>query len=289
VDGTKVKLAIGGSTNFSWRGIYVQNNNAVVLQGPTVVQIFNTAFNNLWANPNNVAGFDKTPSAGWNDLQLSQVKAKVTFSPHSSSNAMLASLANDIASTQSSLFYSLAFLYQTPGPILNAVKKVTSNSNIFVYGLSDRAVGGLEIQSPDGNPPVAFPAALLAANVPPPFKAEATGGSGIRLHHKFVVIDFNKPNARVYTGSYNFSSSADTKNGENLLLIEDQRAATSYMIEGVAMFDHYEFRDADAKAKAAGTPLQLQKPPAAGSSVKPWWDEDWTNVQKKHDRELFGS
>jgi hypothetical protein len=288
VDGTKVKLAIGGSTNFSWRGIYVQNNNAVVLQGPTVVAVFNAAFDNLWDNPNKVAGFDQTPSAGWNNLQLSQVNAKVTFSPHSSSNAVLNSLATDIASTQSSLFYSLAFLYQTPGAILDAVTKVTGNNSIFVYGLSDRGVKGLELQVPDGNPPVAFPAALLT-NVPQPFKEEATGGSGIRLHHKFVVIDFNKPNARVYTGSYNFSVSADTKNGENLLLITDQRAATSYMIEGVAMFDHYEYRDAEAKAKTAGAPLQLQKPPAPGSNAKPWWDEDWTNPSKKRDRELFGS
>ena len=123
----------------------------------------------------------------------------------------------------------------------------------------------------------------------PPFKEEVTGGSGIRLHHKFVVIDFNKPNARVYTGSYNFSATADTRNGENLLLIEDQRAATSYMIEGVAMFDHYEFRDAQAKAKAAGQPLQLQKPPQPGSATKPWWDEDWSNPDKQRDRELFGS
>jgi phosphatidylserine/phosphatidylglycerophosphate/cardiolipin synthase-like enzyme len=42
---------------------------------------------------------------------------------------------------------------------------------------------------------------------------EPTGGGGIRMHHKFVVIDFDKPTARVYLGSYNFSSPADIKNG----------------------------------------------------------------------------
>ena len=108
------------------------------------------------------------------------------------------------------------------------------------------------------------------------------------MHHKFVVIDFNQPTARVYTGSYNFSSAADRKNGENLFCITDQRVATSYMIQAVSMFDHYEFRDAQAKSQAAGKPLQLQKPPAAGSNVKPWFDEDWTLAQKKRDRELFG-
>src|ERR1700761_7001152 len=65
VDGDDVKIAIGGSTNLSWRGIYVQNNNAVVLQGATPVQIFTDAFNNLWNSPDKPAGFDDTPSADW--------------------------------------------------------------------------------------------------------------------------------------------------------------------------------------------------------------------------------
>jgi hypothetical protein len=286
VNGDKTKIAIGGSTNLSWRGIYVQNNNAVVLQGANAVQIFSDAFDRLWASPNNPAGFNNTTSANWNDLGFTDVNAQVTFSPHSTSNAKLQEIANDISSTGSSLFYSLAFLYETKGVILDALTKVTGEDNVFVYGLSDKKVGGLNIQLPNGNPPVSFPAALLQ-DVPPPFKQEATGGSGTRLHHKFIVIDFNKPTARVYTGSYNFSIAADTKNAENLFVIKDQRVATSYMVEAVSMFDHYEFRDLEASAKD-DQPLELQKPPTDGSGVKPWWDKYWTDLHEERDRELFG-
>jgi phosphatidylserine/phosphatidylglycerophosphate/cardiolipin synthase-like enzyme len=286
VDGDETKIAIGGSVNLSWRGIYVQNNNAVVLQGATAVQIFSDAFDSLWANPDNPRGFDTTASADWIDLGFTDVDVQVTFSPHSTSNAKLQEIANDISSTESSLFYSLAFLYETKGAILNAITKVTSEDNIFVYGLSDKKVGGLNIQEPNGNPPVAFPAALLK-DVPPPFDQEATGGSGTRLHHKFVVIDFNKPTARVYTGSYNFSIAADTKNAENLFVIKDQRVATSYMVEAVSMFDHYTFRDSEANA-SDDQPLELQIPPVDGSGDKPWWDKYWTDPQREHDRELFG-
>jgi hypothetical protein len=286
VDGDKTKIAIGGSTNLSWRGLYVQNNNAVVLQGAKAVQIFSDAFDSLWASPNNPAGFDNTPSADWNDLGFTDVNVQVTFSPHSTSDAKLQEIADDISSTESSLFYSLAFLYETKGVILNALTKVTSENNVFVYGLSDKKVGGLSIQLPNGNPPVAFPAALLQ-DVPPPFDQEATGGSGTRLHHKFIVIDFNKPTARVYTGSYNFSIAADTKNAENLFVIRDQRVATSYMVEAVSMFDHYTFRDSEANATDA-KPLELQPPPAEGSADKPWWDKYWTDPLEERDRELFG-
>jgi phosphatidylserine/phosphatidylglycerophosphate/cardiolipin synthase-like enzyme len=286
VNGDKTKIAIGGSTNLSWRGIYVQNNNAVVLQGENAVQIFSDAFDNLWASPDSPRRFNNTASADWNDLGFTNVKAQVTFSPHSTSNAKLQEVADDISSTESSLFYSLAFLYETKGAIQDAIMKVTGEDNIFVYGLSDKTVGGLDIQLPNGNPPIAFPAALLK-DVPPPFDQEATGGSGTRLHHKFVVIDFNKPTARVYTGSYNFSFAADTKNAENLFMIKDPRVATSYMVEAVSMFDHYMFRDAEANAND-DQPLELQKPPSDGSEDKPWWDKYWTDTREKRDRELFG-
>jgi phosphatidylserine/phosphatidylglycerophosphate/cardiolipin synthase-like enzyme len=81
------------------------------------------------------------------------------------------------------------------------------------------------------------------------------------MHHKFVVIDFGKPSARVYFGSYNFSVPADTKNGENLLLVRDQRVAVSYTIEALRIFDHYHFRIAQQEAKKAKKKLQLAKPP----------------------------
>lgn len=122
VDGAKTKIAIGGSTNFSWRGLYVQNNNLVALQGQRPVDVFKTAFDNYWAHPNDTDGFYKTESAQWNDLGVG-VDAQVTFSPHSSKEGALDGIAADIKSTESSLFYSLAFLYETPGVIREAIEK----------------------------------------------------------------------------------------------------------------------------------------------------------------------
>lgn len=52
VDGHQTKIAIGGSTNFSWRGLFVQHNNLVALIGEEPVNIFTKAFENYWAHPN---------------------------------------------------------------------------------------------------------------------------------------------------------------------------------------------------------------------------------------------
>ena len=286
VNGPTVKKVVCGSTNLSWRGFFVQANNALVLTGQTAVDLFFAAFDNYFNGAkNDVAGFGAKPSAGWNDLGLAGIDAKVAFSPHSAANAKLSEIATDLKSTTSSLLYSLAFLYESPGVVLDAIKGVTADKNIFVYGISDKKVGGLDVQDPSGNVAPVF-AAELSANVPEPFKSEPSGGMGTRMHHKFTVIDFDKPTARVYLGSYNFSTPADRENGENLVVVRDRRIAVSYMIEALSLFDHYSFRVAEKAATAKGQKLHLSKPPRAPGE-KPWWDDDYTVAHKIKDRVLF--
>jgi hypothetical protein len=285
----QVMKAVCGSTNFSWRAFFVQSNNAVTVSGAAAIAPFQAAFDGYWAS-DAVADFGATASAKWTALGLADVDAKAAFSPHAPANALLKTVADDIAqNTTSSLLYSLAFLYQTPGSILDAIAGVTARDDRFVYGMSDRKVGGLSIQKPDGNTAPVYPSAL-DKYAPPPFSEEATGGGGIRLHHKFVVIDFDKPTARVYLGSYNFSTTADLKNGENLLLITDRRVATAYAVEALSLFDHYHFRVVEETDKGAGPGtghgLTLQLPPKAAGD-KPWFDRDYTVPYKIRDRELF--
>ena len=145
---------------------------------------------------------------------------------------------------------------------------------IFVYGISDRKVGGLDVQTPDGNVAPVFPEALgknVAEAVLPGADRQARG---TRMHHKFVVIDSDKPTARVYLGSYNFSTPADTLNGENLLLIATSRVAIAYIVEAAAV------------VRPLRVPCQQDKPrrraragasqAAASAREKPWWDSSYT-------------
>ena len=279
VSGPATKKVVFGSTNLSWRGLYVQANNALVAEGKKPVDVALAAFDNYFDHAGN---FENTDSAKLVSLGFDNIDAKVAFSPHSAANALLAKIATDIDSTKSSLFYSLAFLSITPGVIKEALKRVTAKPGIFVYGIADKKVGGFDLQMPDGKSAPVF-AAALTKDVPAPFNKEPIGGGGDRMHHKFVVIDFDKLTARVYLGSYNFSIPADTKNGENLLVIRDRRVAVSYMVEAVRIFDHYHFRIAHTKAKKN---LELKRPPRQPGE-KPWFDKDYTDPRRIHDRELF--
>ncbi len=253
VDGTDVKAAVCGSTNFTWRGQFVQSNNAIIVRGKKAIQPFIDAFDNYLEN-DFVKGFGPTDSTDWHSLELSDIDVKVTFSPHAKDEGVLQSIADDILDAKSSVFYSLAFLNQTGGAVTDAIKEITKKEGIFVYGISDKRTGGLDVHLPNGKVAPVF-AANLSKNLPEPFKSEPTAlsanGMGTRMHHKFVVVDFDKPTARVYMGSYNFSKPADNENGENLLLIKDRRIAVSYMIQALTLFDHYHFRVLQAKADAS--------------------------------------
>jgi phosphatidylserine/phosphatidylglycerophosphate/cardiolipin synthase-like enzyme len=284
VDGSNVQAAVCGSTNFSWRGFFVQSNNAVVLREKVAVKAFRAAFEAYWQH-DDVPGFGATASAQLLELGLQGIDGRLGFSPYAKKNALLAKVADDIGKTKSCLFYSLAFLYQTRGPVRDAITEVTQNEKVFVYGISDKRVGGIDLQTPGGNIEPVSPSAL-EKNAPQPFKSEPKGGGGNRMHHKFVVIDFDKPSARVYLGSYNFSAAADTKNGENLLLIRDRRIAVSYVVEALRIFDHYHFRVAQRDAKRARKKLMLARPPRKPGE-EAWWEEDYTDARKIRDRKIF--
>jgi len=285
LDSPTDKVVVCGSTNFSWRGFFVQSNNALILRGDGPVEAFSAAFEQYWQH-DEPSAFSAAAPAKWSGLALQEIDAQVAFSPHSTDNALLATIAEDINDrTESSLLYSLAFLYETRGPIREAIKKMTEDDAVFVYGISDKKVGGLDVERPNGNVDPVYPDELTEG-VSAPFEAEPSGGKGVRMHHKFVVIDFDKPTARVYVGSYNFSGAADTKNGENLLLIRDPRVAVSYAVEALTLFDHYHFRISQNEAAEKGKTFALARPPSSPDE-KPWWDDYYTEPHKVRDREAF--
>jgi phosphatidylserine/phosphatidylglycerophosphate/cardiolipin synthase-like enzyme len=47
------------------------------------------------------------------------------------------------------------------------------------------------------------------------------------MHHKFCVID----NQVVLTGSYNWTTNAETRNDENVTVQKDPESATKYSLE----------------------------------------------------------
>jgi phosphatidylserine/phosphatidylglycerophosphate/cardiolipin synthase-like enzyme len=297
VRGAETNTVVYGSTNHSWRGFYVQSNNSLIVHSQSAVDDYFTAFDSYF-DAGRAADFRNSPSAGkWHDLGLDGVDAKVAFSPHATGAGRLDEIGADIDKARSSVIFSLAFLGQmTRGPIGPALGRALNRQNMHVMGIADGRVEadnlGLTVINPDGKERIVRSAALTG-NVPPPFLTEPSGLAGVdgnkrgtRMHHKFLVLDFDTPDARVYLGSYNFSEPADDDNGENLVLVRNRAVATSYMIEALRMYDHYVFRIASSENDGPAKPLELKLPPEAGSAA--WFERDWTDAVRARDRMLFG-
>ena len=266
-NGAPVKVLFG-STNFSFRGLYIQANNALVFYAPEAAALFERVFDLAFKDP---SSFATDPiSTQWHLVQVpGKPLVHFCFSPHADTGLSLNPLGAAIDQATSSVFFSIAFLYQTKsGPTREAVDRLM-HKNVFSYGISDK-LGGLTVKKPDGSFGI-VDFNYLAKITPMPFQAEWSGGAGIHEHHKFVVTDFSLPSAKVFTGSSNLSPSGEAGNGDNLVMIEDQRIATSYAIEALRVFDHLHFRtvmsDAFASAQASGGKAAAAK--ATKKTAKP--------------------
>ena len=284
-DGAPIKVLFG-STNFSFRGLYIQANNALVFYSSDAANLFERAFELAFAGG---IGFASDPLATkWSLVQPGgEPLAHFCFSPHADSDLSLNPVGAAIDQASSSVFFAIAFLNQIKsGPTRDAINGLMTK-DVFSYGIVDRA-GGLEVRKPDGSVGL-VDFGYLAKTAPEPFKSEWSGGSGIHQHDKFVVTDFNLPSAKVFTGSSNLSPSGETGNGDNLVMIEDQRVATSYAIEALRVFDHLDFRSRMRAAKGKVAALTLAKPTAL--SGQPAWFERYyvAGSQLERDRQLFSS
>ena len=291
-----LERVIGGSTNFSFRGLYIQANNMLVFQAPDALAAFSTMFDLAFQGPK---ALEKDPfSKVWHALTTTDGSTvRICFSPHpgstpDSTDVSLMPLTGAIEQAASSVFYSVAFLNQdTKGPIRKALDRLVDKP-IFSYGVVNRKTG-LQLKKPDGSDGV-VDFEYLGAHAPTPFKEEWSGGAGINIHHKFVVTDFDLPSAKVFAGSSNLSISGEQGNGDHLVQISNPRVAAAYAIEALRMFDHLHFR---TKMKEAGVPkagaplpgagvITLAKPPAPGQPA--WFDTFYIDgSQKERDRLTF--
>jgi hypothetical protein len=283
-----------GSTNFSYRGFYIQANNALLFSDPDIAGLFGDYFAAAFHDPETFSG--SATARKWFAFNgPGRPTVQVALSPHPDNELGLSPVGAAIDQATSSVFFSIAFLNQTKsGSVRKALDRLATRP-LFSYGVVDQAGKSLNVHKPDGTIGV-VDFGYLAKNAPPPFGAEWQGGKGINLHNKFVVTDFGLPTAKVFTGSSNLSPSGESGNGDHLVMIQDPVVATAYAIEAVRLFDHLHFRSkmSEAKVKPKGAkaanaaPLTLAKPTAL--SGKPAWFERYYQADSQYarDRLLFG-
>lgn len=278
-DGKPVKV-LTGSANFSVRGLYVQANNILVFEDAQTAQLYEEAFEQSFNDETKFA--TSAIAEGWHDVEDPGLpRFSVCFSPHHTAEVSLQKVADAIKKASSSVIFAVMEL-AGGGTVMDELKTEYKEKNIFSYGMS-QTMGGVKVYKPGHANSVLVPFSFLKGKVPPPFHDEYSGGSGIVIHDKFVVVDFNGANPVVFTGSSNLASGGEMANGDNLIAIYDESVATAYAIEAIRLINHYHFR-ATMQQSSDEKPMVLQPNDAKDKWWEPYYDQ---NNILFHERVLF--
>ena len=207
-----------GSTN--WTVVQIDGpdkNNAIAIQDQALAQAYKTEFEEMWGSntltPNTTLskfGPYKTDNTPHNFV----IGGKVVNAYFSPSDGVTAKIINVINSANTDI--EIADMLITRDDIRDAL------INKYNAGLSTiNAV--FDSQNPTGNDFAALQTAIGTT------KVVKYSGSGI-LHHKFMLVDnYNAgSDPQVLTGSHNWSTSAETRNDENTLIIHDKIVTDQY-------------------------------------------------------------
>jgi hypothetical protein len=262
-NGKPVKV-LTGSANFSVRGLYVQANNILVFDDAHTAQLYSEAFDQAFDEE---AKFSSSAIAeGWQDVEDPGLpRFSVSFSPHRKPEDSLQKVSDAIKQASSSVIFAVMEL-AGGGPVMDELKTEAVGKTIFTYGVT-QTMGGVKVYKPGHADAMIVPFSYLKGKVPPPFEDEYSGGAGMVIHDKFVVVDFNGTHPVVFTGSSNLASGGEVANGDNLLAIYDESVATAYAVEAIRLIEHYHFR-AQMQQSHDEKPMMLQ----ASDAKDKWWE-----------------
>ena len=293
-----------GSTNFSVTGLYVNSNHVLVFDDATVAGKYAEVFQAAWDGDVAKAAFAQSPLATNTFSIATQAipKTEITFSPHPPEIAqnVLQGIADRVEAEgktkDGSVLFAVMELDSGTGPVLDALKSIHSDQNIFSYGITD-STKGIELYRPGQKTGVLVTGKPMKSQLPPPFdQVRSISGVGHQVHHKFVVCGFNGNAPVVYCGSSNLALVGEQANGDNLIAVHDGDVAIAFAIEALGLVDHFDFLD--RAAATAGTkdkkPKFASKAQVADSAgwflsttdkwVAPYYDPDDLHCV---DRQLF--
>jgi hypothetical protein len=279
---------LAGSTNFSANGLYINANNVLQFDEPAVADLYGKVFDLAFETTASRAEFLKS--------QLSQKEFEfsggtgphmfLTFSPHATPGTSLDRVLKEVNAANTSVLFAMMAV-SGGGKLLERLRAVHADPNIFSYGVSDTVqedgsgAGDATYFAADQPKGVLVGSAALTKNIPEPFVKEFTGGLAHRIHHKFIVVDFNDSDPVVFAGSSNLADGGEQQNGDNLHAIYNRDIATAYGIEAIRLIDHYAFRASMQNATAAA-PLRLR------TDAEQWWKRSFTAGDiKMKERLLF--
>ncbi len=204
-----------GSTNWTDNQLNVDPNNIIIVQDQSLAKVYTKEFEEMFIDE--LFGSEKkanTPTA----LKVGGKNVSVHFSP---SDDVENVIKQTIATTDFNLY--VALLSYTRFGISYDIRGLIEENQINAYGIiNDTSSAG------------GFAYSIL--DEASPEEAVVLNQQNNIFHHKYLIVDPNHPDSdpTILTGSHNWSTSAQTRNDENILIIHDANVANQYYQEFVA-------------------------------------------------------
>lgn len=200
------KIVLTGSFNPTGNDNYKNNNNVVIVYSNFLAKNYEDEFDELWKGV-----FGNGENVKYPALYVNDIKIQNYFCPEDN----CASHVIDLIKNAKSSIYFMTFTF-TNGDIADAL---IEKDNLDIRGIFDSG---------------------QSANKYSQYRRLKEFGINVKkdadkykMHHKVFIID----NRTVVTGSFNPTKSADTKNDENLLVIDDKKIADVFLWEFDNLWD----------------------------------------------------
>jgi len=216
-------LVLTGSTNFTTGNLFTDPNNLIIIKDQSLARAYTIEFDEMWGG----SGPQPDPvNSRFGELKFRDTPEKfiiggknieLYFSP---SDDATSAIAEAIETTEYDLEFALLLI--TNNILADAI---VDAANLFVQPrglINDVNTTGSDFQY------------LLDEGI----NVISHEGFG-QLHHKYAIIDHSQPEADpiVITGSHNWTSSAESVNDENTLIIHDATIANLFHQEFTARYN----------------------------------------------------
>jgi phosphatidylserine/phosphatidylglycerophosphate/cardiolipin synthase-like enzyme len=211
-----------GSTNFSINSLFAQHNHVLIIRDRQAASIYAEYFQEA-------IRADSKTSHKWIQIEQKRLPAmRVLMCP---SRDLVPAVRHSLQRAKRSILYSLAD--NSKNLILDVFNEKSKRPQQLL-------MGGVIHSSSSQN--VLWGKTQLVIR-PNRERRQMTGTStgATSGNGKFIVIDFDQPDAVVFAGSASFSEAGARYSGDNLLEIHDPSIATQFATEALHMIEHYRF------------------------------------------------
>lgn len=206
---------VTGSTNYTDEQVNTDRNNLIAIQDESLAKTYEIEFNEMFGGSFGPDKRDNTP----HQFIIGGKQVECYFSPSDNTENHL---IDKINSADYDLYFAV-YSYTRYG-ISYAIQDAVEDRGVFAAGIYDQT-----------DPSDSTAIQVLEETLGPQFFHYS--GSGL-LHHKYLIVDPNCPHSDplVWTGSHNWTSSANSRNDENSIVVHDSTIANIYYQEFVQRY-----------------------------------------------------